>query len=325
MKYFLLFLIGLNEFCNAQSLVSIKVIPENPTLGIGTYQRYKAIGFYTDNTSQDISNSVVWSSAIPTVSTVSNAAGNQGFATNVGLGSTTIGAMQGSINGITNVSVVADADNDGAADSSDNCPFVNNPSQVDIDSDGIGDACDCNTNSNPADLYATSPKITAVPGTISPGVTAVFYSVLQGGKLNPSNLSPNYQWKKNGINVGTNSAAYSDSTLANNDVIVLTISSGNTCAAGNVTSNSIATATLSTADSPFERPSIFPNPARDIIHIKNIKNISKINIYDSNGRMIDTTIKQDNQIDISSLSNGNYLLEVITRTNKKYNLKFIKN
>jgi hypothetical protein len=40
------------------------------------------------------------------------------------------------------VPLVPDADGDGVADASDNCPLVANPTQADRDGDGIGDACD---------------------------------------------------------------------------------------------------------------------------------------------------------------------------------------
>ena len=45
-----------------------------------------------------------------------------------------------------NFTYTADADGDGVADSSDNCPSVSNPSQADLDGDGQGDACDSQDN-----------------------------------------------------------------------------------------------------------------------------------------------------------------------------------
>jgi hypothetical protein len=39
-----------------------------------------------------------------------------------------------------------DDDNDGITDGVDNCPFVSNPGQADVDNDGIGNACDPNTD-----------------------------------------------------------------------------------------------------------------------------------------------------------------------------------
>jgi autotransporter-associated beta strand protein len=72
-------------------------------------------------------------------------------------------------------------------------------------------------------------------GSVCQGTTVVFTAVpINGGG------SPVYQWKKNGINVGTNSATYSDAGLANNDIIICILTSNITCSTGNpATSNSI--------------------------------------------------------------------------------------
>ncbi|AYL95639.1 hypothetical protein HYN43_010195 [Mucilaginibacter celer] len=50
---------------------------------------------------------------------------------------------------------------------------------------------------------------------------------------------PVYQWQKNGINVGFNSATYTDSTLTDNSVITCLLTSSDACSIGQVTSNSL--------------------------------------------------------------------------------------
>src|SRR3989344_2833411 len=42
-----------------------------------------------------------------------------------------------------------DSDGDGLSDAFDNCPFVPNPDQSNIDGDGLGDVCDPDPNNPP--------------------------------------------------------------------------------------------------------------------------------------------------------------------------------
>ncbi|MCA9999865.1 MAG: thrombospondin type 3 repeat-containing protein, partial [Anaerolineales bacterium] len=52
-----------------------------------------------------------------------------------------------------------DSDNDAVGDASDNCPFVANSSQADLDGDGLGDVCDLNKDGDPMpDPFDTFPQ-----------------------------------------------------------------------------------------------------------------------------------------------------------------------
>ena len=94
-----------------------------------------------------------------------------------------------------------------------------------------------NTSANPVIAVTT-------PSTSICAATAVVYSaaIQNGGS------SPIYQWKKNGINVGTNSNTYNDISVVSGDIIKCTLISNATCITGNtVNSNSINM----TVTSPF--------------------------------------------------------------------------
>ena len=56
--------------------------------------------------------------------------------------------------------------------------------------------------------------------------------------------TPTYQWKKNGFNVGTNQATYTDNTLANNDVISCDLTSSSACSSPNIISSNLITMTI---------------------------------------------------------------------------------
>lgn len=80
-----------------------------------------------------------------------------------------------------------------------------------------------------------SVSITANQTTICSGTTITFTAVPVNGGTNPS-----YQWRKNGNNVGTNTATFSDNTLVNGDVITCVLTSDATCiTTTTATSNSI--------------------------------------------------------------------------------------
>jgi hypothetical protein len=90
-------------------LVSIAVTPAIPTIPLGTTEQFTATGTYTDGSTQTITDTVQWSSATPTVATISNAAPTQGLASsaNEGEGSTIISATSGTISGSTTLTVTA--------------------------------------------------------------------------------------------------------------------------------------------------------------------------------------------------------------------------
>ena len=74
------------------TLVSVTVLPANTSVAVGTSQQFTATGTFSDNSAQDLTSSVTWSSSAPSVATISNTAGSNGRATSVAAGTTTITA-----------------------------------------------------------------------------------------------------------------------------------------------------------------------------------------------------------------------------------------
>ena len=87
------------------TLVSISVLPANPSIALGTHQQFTALGTFTDNTTQDITTSVDWTSSDNSIATIGDTAGSKGLATALAAGSTTIVASSGSISGSTILTV----------------------------------------------------------------------------------------------------------------------------------------------------------------------------------------------------------------------------
>ncbi len=87
------------------ALVSIALIPANPSIASGTQQQFAATGIYTDASTHDVTAAVTWSSSDTTIAAISNASGSNGLATSVGPGSVTISATLGTIVGSTGLTV----------------------------------------------------------------------------------------------------------------------------------------------------------------------------------------------------------------------------
>jgi uncharacterized protein YjdB len=89
------------------TLVSIAVTPANPTIGTTGTEQFTATGTYSDNSTQNLTTTVTWSSSQMNIATISNTAGTNGLATAVANGPTTIQAMLGSVQGSTVLTVSA--------------------------------------------------------------------------------------------------------------------------------------------------------------------------------------------------------------------------
>ena len=89
----------------AATLVSIAVSPANPSIAAGNSQPFTATGNYSDGTTKDVTSTATWSSATPTVATITSG----GVATGVATGKSSISATMTGITGSTTLTVSAAA------------------------------------------------------------------------------------------------------------------------------------------------------------------------------------------------------------------------
>jgi trimeric autotransporter adhesin len=89
------------------TLQSIQVTPVNPDVALGTTRQFTATGIFSDDSVQDLTQQVTWSSSAGAVASLSNAAGSKGLATPSGVGSATVSATLDSVIGSTNITVTS--------------------------------------------------------------------------------------------------------------------------------------------------------------------------------------------------------------------------
>jgi hypothetical protein len=87
------------------ALRSLAISPSPGSVPLGSQLSFIATGTFTDNSTQDMTQSVTWNSANADIATISNSAGQNGVAPSAGIGSTTVGAASGAINSSAALSV----------------------------------------------------------------------------------------------------------------------------------------------------------------------------------------------------------------------------
>ena len=85
-------------------MTSIRVIPANPSIPNGTTVQLRAIGTFSDGTTQNLTTQVSWTSSSGTIATVDNTV-NLGLVTGKAVGSAPITATLGGVSGATTVTV----------------------------------------------------------------------------------------------------------------------------------------------------------------------------------------------------------------------------
>lgn len=69
---------------------------------------------------------------------------------------------------------------------------------------------------------------------------------------------------------------------------------------------------------------IYPNPVTDILYFKGIGEVEKAEVYNMVGQKVKSYGSVDRQINVSSLSKGNYILQYTVKGGKQQSYKFIK-
>jgi hypothetical protein len=167
---------------------------------------------------------------------------------------------------------------------------------------------------------SVTPAVTiSSPSTsITSGTNIVFTAIPGNG-----GSAPSYQWKKNGTNVGTNSNTYSESTLANGDVISCIMTSNSTCAIPKTaTSNNLTMTVISggasiSVSKDLNSITVYKHPYSELIIVQVndlLRENLNLELYDMTGKLIaKSQVYQGSTMgyfDTQRLYNGIYLVRI---------------
>ena len=74
----------------------------------------------------------------------------------------------------------------------------------------------------------------------------------------------------------------------------------------------------------FSKITVYPNPTDGKIHFSTRKNIKEVQLFDISGRFVKSLTLTENQIDLSGLPTGNYILKIFMEDGTLSSQKVIK-
>jgi hypothetical protein len=69
---------------------------------------------------------------------------------------------------------------------------------------------------------------------------------------------------------------------------------------------------------------LYPNPVNDVLHVKNYSEVQQISILDLNGRLVYQSNDVSNEINMNELTNGIYVVNLVSITNQMTTQKIVK-
>jgi hypothetical protein len=168
---------------------------------------------------------------------------------------------------------------------------------------------------------APSVSITSNPFVYTSGSSVQFTAHPVGG-----GPGPNYQWRKNGVDIsGATTNPFTTSSLKSGDIISVVMYSSSPCDSPNYAIGSLAP--LGIVNNPGRSGiAIYPNPTTNSFEIQNAAG-SQFQLTDLTGKVLMqgqiASVKQE--VNISTLKQGIYFVYIISENWNKQSFKLIKN